>query len=106
MLTSQDLKQQGQQIAFDYAGVDFKEALPSVLQQWCILIGKRAEFRFEQFREWALNSKALPEPSTPKVWGAVPSKAAAMGLIEATGKYEKATSLKTHGHPVQLWRVL
>lgn len=106
MLTGQTLKTEGQQLAFDYAGTDFKEALPSVLQQWCILIGKRSEFRFEQFREWALNSKVLPEPSTPKVWGAVPSKAAALGLIEATGKYEKAKSVKTHSHAVQVWRVL
>lgn len=106
MLTAQDLKHEGQQLAFDYAGVDFKEALPSVLQQWCQKLGKRAEFRFEQFREWALNTQALPEPRSPNAWGKVPSKAAAMGLIEATEKFEASTSLKTHGHPVRVWRVL
>ena len=106
MLTAQDLKHKGQQLAFDYAGTDFKEALRPALEQWCWQIGKAAEFRFEQFREWALNSKVLPEPSSPKVWGAVPSKAAALGLIEATGKYEKAKSVKTHSHAVQVWRVL
>lgn len=102
MLTAQDLKHEGQQLAFDYAGVDFKEALPGVLQQWCAKLGKRAEFRFEQFREWALNSNALPEPKTHKVWGAVPSKAIALGLIESAERYEKSTALKTHGHPVRI----
>lgn len=106
MLTAQNLKHDGMQLAFDYAGVDFKEALPSVLQQWCQKLGKRAEFRIEQLREWALNTQALPAPHSPNAWGKVPAKAAAMGLIEFTGRHEPSTSIKTHGHDVKVWRVL
>ncbi len=106
MLTGHDLKIEGQQLALDYAGVDFKEALPGALKKWCEKLGRYSEFRFEQFREWALNEKELPEPSKPNAWGAIPTKAASMGLIESTGRYEKATALKTHSHPVQVWRVL
>jgi hypothetical protein len=106
MLTSQQLKEDGMQLAFDYAGVDFKEALPSVLQQWCAKLGKKAEFRVEQLREWALNTQALPEPKSPNAWGKVPARARALGLIEYAGRHEPSTSLKTHGHDVKVWRVL
>jgi hypothetical protein len=105
-MTSDNLKLNGQQLALDYSGHDFKTALPQALSMWCQRIGKHAEFRFEQFREWALNTELLPEPKSANAWGSIPRIAVGMGLIAATGKYEKATALKTHSHPVQVWVVL
>lgn len=63
----------------------------------------RAEFRIEEFREFALAS-GLREPVSHHAWGCVPRWL--KGLVVATGRYESAQSARTHGHPVRVYRVL
>lgn len=59
-------------------------------------------FLAEDFRRfWADSGR--PEPHSHKVWGALFNHVAKQGLIRATGRYAKAKSAKTHGHPVMVW---
>lgn len=60
----------------------------------------KSEFTFEQFRA----IRQHDAPASHKAWGSIPRIAAAAGIIEWTGRYELAKSIKTHGHPVKLWR--
>lgn len=99
------LKQAGQQLALFNAGVEWIEATIENLRAFCKArkqIG-RPEFRFEEFREVAAAS-GWPLPSSHKAWGAVPRVAVKRMLIQSTGRYEPAKSLKTHGHVVMIWQ--
>lgn len=49
-------------------------------------------------------ARGLEPPTSHKCWGAVVLSAARAGLVVGTGRYVKARSVKTHGHPVQIWR--
>ena len=61
----------------------------------------------EEFRSQAKNL-----PSSHKAWGSLPRIACRAGLIkpaiDPAGEriYRRAAALKTHAHPVALWRVL
>lgn len=62
------------------------------------------EFKIESFRTFAV-ACGLPAPRSHHAWGALPRLAVRDGLIEWTGRYEPATSVRTHGHPVRVYRV-
>ena len=62
----------------------------------------RPTLRMEEFRaEW--EQRERPAPVSPHAWGALARKAIAKDLIEPVG-YVHAASVKTHGHPVCLYR--
>src|SRR5690349_14002004 len=61
-----------------------------------------ARLRLEEFRQdWERREK--PAPVSPHAWGALATCAVKKGFIEPIG-YVKSTSVKTHRHPVALYR--
>jgi hypothetical protein len=45
-----------------------------------------------------------PMPTNHHAWGALASAAIRAGIIEPTGRYVKARSVKTHAHPIAVYR--
>jgi len=93
-------KDYGQQLTLD-ANVEWKDHVMVELRAW---IAKRKDqgathMTMEEFRHVARN-----QPGTHKCWGAITTAAKNAGLLEFAG-YVKAQSVKTHGHPVALWRL-
>lgn len=104
MATGKELKEQGQAIALEHAGVPWTIRAMSMLTGFCKTgPGAKRPFAMEDFRQWAL-ANGLDEPPSHKAWGALPRLAASEGLIVPTGQYRNATSPKTHAHPVKVWR--
>ena len=63
----------------------------------------RGEATLEQWRyDWL--SRAMPGPERHNAYGAVAMAAARRKLVVNTGRYVKATSVKTHAHPVPIWK--
>ena len=63
----------------------------------------RGEATIEEWRmDWI--RRQMPAPSSHKAYGALTQLAARRGLIQNTGRYVKASSIKTHCHPVPIWR--
>lgn len=54
----------------------------------------------EEFRHVAQH-----QPESHKAWGALTTVAKNMGLIAHDG-YVRAQSVKTHAHPIGLWRIV
>lgn len=104
-MNGQDLKTQGMQQAFDFAGKAFKDGLKPALIEFC-RDKKGDEITIEMFREWALTAKKLDEPASPNAWGSVPRVCRTLGLLKPTGQYRPAQSVATRGHPVAIWRVI
>ena len=97
--TFQSAKDYGQQLTLD-ANVEWKHHIMAELRCW---IERRkamgyVTMTFEEFRHEALN-----HPASHKAWGALASMAKRAGLIEFD-RYVKALSVKTHSHPIGLWR--
>jgi hypothetical protein len=63
------------------------------------------EFVFEEFRAMA-EQEGWPLPASSNAWGALGSLARRKGVIENTGAYVPARSVKTHGHPVPVVRAI
>ncbi|MDR0250208.1 MAG: hypothetical protein LBI35_02690 [Burkholderiales bacterium] len=61
-------------------------------------------FAFEEFRQWAVSGNRLDEPRHHNSWGALASAASKERVVRPTGKFRRAVSSRTHGHPVRLWR--
>lgn len=67
------------------------------------------EFAVEHFRAWAV-PRVIDPPPSHKVWGTVPRRAIAAGIIEpikdADGNpvYVPSRSPATHCHPVRMYR--
>lgn len=60
--------------------------------------------RLEEFRaEW--ERREMPAPVSPHVWGALAKAAVKKEWIEPVG-YVPSESVRTHRHPVQLYRSL
>jgi hypothetical protein len=99
----QILKTQGQQLALFNAGKWSDEAIDK-LRAFCKARKdlEMPEFRFEEFRQVA-ESSGWPLPHHSNAWGALPRLAVKHNLIRPTGRYEKATSVATHAHPVAVW---
>lgn len=62
----------------------------------------QTDFTFEQFRA----IRESDPPITHKAWGSFASKAASLGIIRSTERYQKAKSAKTHSHPVLSWFIV
>lgn len=105
---SRAAKQAGQQLALDMAG-DWKADVLVELRAWIAVHrgqGNR-EMTMEQFRAQAVN-----QPTSHKAWGALPAIACKAGLIEpvlhddGSAVMRRAASVRTHAHPVRLWRIV
>lgn len=102
------LKEQGMQLAIDFAG-DWPEEVILELRAWLAVqkaIGL-TNISIEQFR-----SQAKSQPDSHKYWGSLPRMACKAGLLapmlDQAGErvYRRAASPKTHAHPVAMWRLL
>lgn len=96
------MKEQGQDIAADHAGAEWMSIALNMIRQYADLMGCTG-WAVEEYREWALRS-GLPEPSSPNVWGSLARIARTRGYIVGTGEYRPARSIRTHHHPVKIWR--
>lgn len=101
-------KQVGQQLALDMAG-DWKADVLVELRAWLAVHRGQGNttMTLEQFRAQAVN-----QPHSHKAWGALPAIACKAGLIEAilhddgSAVMRRAESVRTHAHPVRLWRIV
>lgn len=105
---SRAAKQAGQQLALDMAD-DWTDRVLVELRAWLAVHrgqGKR-EMTMEQFRAQAVN-----QPASHKAWGALPAIACRANLIEpvvhgdGSPVMRRAESVRTHAHPVRVWRIL
>ena len=64
---------------------------------------ERGEFPMEVYRAYR-KLRHLPEPTSHKAWGSFARAACQAEVIEWTGKYVEASSVKTHGHVVRVYR--
>lgn len=104
---ARDAKTQGMQLALDWQG-DWKDRALLELRGWLAIRKAQghATMTFEQFRHEARN-----QPTTHKAWGGFAGAACKAGLVElerhpdGSPKRVNAKSVKTHGHPVLLWRI-
>lgn len=98
-------KDRGQDATMDKESAAWKEKALFLLRVYVRDRGVGAMFAFEDFRVYAKQC-ALPEPHSHKVWGAFPSVAKAAGVpIAMTDRTRTASSPRTNGHRVSLWRV-
>jgi hypothetical protein len=106
--TGQALKEQGQQQAADAQDEKWWADCMTALEAYLEALGPAA-FPIEAFRAWAV-PQVIDPPTSHKVWGSLPRKAIARGLIEAIkdangqAVYWQATSPQTHAHPVRIYR--
>ena len=98
--TGQQLKRAGQRQALERVSREWRETVLYCLRSWC---RGRAAWAFEDFRAYWQQSGGSAPPSH-KVWGCLPQIAMRAGFIEWTGQYRAATSPKTRGHPVKVYR--
>lgn len=80
---------------------------------WSALDTYRRTFREQEktftapgFLSYAERLLGLPEPTEPRILGALFKKAAIAKLIERTGDYTPSPSPKQHLRPVAVWRLL
>ena len=105
---SRAAKERGQQLAIDFAG-DWKEAVLLELRDWIAMHVAQGHttMTFEQFRH-----DARSKPESHKAWGSLPTIACKAGLIapmthaDGSPVMRPAESVKTHGHPVRVWRLV
>lgn len=101
-------KLHGQQVALDFSA-DWGDDVLGELATWCR--DRKAqgftEMTFEQFR-----AEARAQPKSSKAWGSLPRRALMRGLIAAkvhadgSPVMRAAESVKTHSHPVRVWRIV
>lgn len=90
----------GIQRAAEHAGESWMDL---AVRDFARFVKERGEATCEQWRfDWL--SRHNPPPATHKAYGAVPSTAAKRHLVVNTQRYVRAVSVKTHAHPVPLWR--
>lgn len=104
MMNGKQLKDAGQKKVIEN-NLDFRDIALTVLRRYLrmLSVNKVDVFTFENFRQHYFREGGKP-PSHHNAWGALASMAVKERLIEWTGEYTPATSAKTHGHPVKLWR--
>lgn len=96
------LKEEGQALALEHAGVPWRERAIDLLRRYCRSVEPREEFAFEDFRAWA-TACGLENPPSSNAWGSLPRIAIRDGLMRPTGRYRPAFSPMTHAHPVRLY---
>lgn len=77
-------------------------AAESCIEQACL---NREEWTTDLIWE-QLEHAAVRPPREPRAMGAAIRKAAAAGLIAATGRYQQSSREECHGRPVAIWRSL
>jgi hypothetical protein len=93
---------QARVLAGEEARTAWSVRIVEALRRWCA--GRRGELvAIEDFRAWITPDL---EPARHQAWGSVPTMARSLRILEATQERRPAKSVKTHAHPVQLWRVL
>lgn len=105
---SRAAKDAGQQLALDYSS-QWRDTILIDLGRWLReqKAAGRSEVVLESFRAATTN-----HPVSTKASGALPRMACRAGLIRAaTGsdgapKYRPAQAVRTHGHPVKVWRAM
>jgi len=102
IFSGKQLKECGMQLALQSTPDEWKERVINELEQYA---RKNKTFTAEEFRAFWL-SKGGEQPHSSNVWGAMFGRAAKLGLIKKTGKYQPAVSPKTHGHPIAVWSSL
>ena len=90
----------GIKLAADHAG---NEWIDKAVADFVEFVHARGEATCESWRFSWLERNNEP-PATHKAYGAVASAAARRGLVVNTRRYVNAVSVKTHAHPVPLWR--
>jgi hypothetical protein len=86
--------------AAEHAGAQW---MKDAIEDFADFLRTRGEATLEQWRyDWL--ARGNPQPPSHKAYGAVASAAARAGKAVNTQRYVKATSLKTHAHPVPIWR--
>lgn len=94
-------KEQGIDRAAEHAG---KQWVGQTAEAFADFLRRFGPSPMEGFRDWFLSTGGT-EPPSHKAWGAVARTASSRGLIEWTGRYREAASVKTHRHPVRIWQV-
>jgi len=79
------------------------EWMQSALEDLRVFAAAREEFPMEVYRAYR-KLRHMPAPTSPNCWGAFSSTAIKAGIIEPTGRYIKASSVKTRAHPVAVYR--
>lgn len=102
-----ELKEAGQQLALDFAGVEWQERVVYAFAAWA------AVQRFKGLRTCTIEQfrAAHPEfkPESHKAWGALPRVLLKACLIhenlgaDGEPQYRRAAAPKTHAHPVRVW---
>jgi len=92
-------KRAGQRLVASHNSLWMSQALDDLR----VFAAERGEFTVEMFRA---TGKLLhrPQPTSANCWGAFASVAIRAGIIEPTGKYIKASSVKTRAHPIAVYR--
>lgn len=92
----------GMKRAADHAGESWMDG---AVADFARFVKARGEATCEQWRfDWL--ARGNPAPATHKAYGAVPSSAAKKNLVVNTQRYVRAVSVKTHAHPVPVWRAV
>jgi hypothetical protein len=107
MLTGEQLKREGQQLAIDFAG-DWPERVLLELRGWCAIEKARGmtTMTVEAFRASTTN-----EPRTHYCWGSVPRLAIKAGIIKpalhADGSpvMRNAAAPRTRAHPIRVYHI-
>lgn len=104
---SQQAKAAGQQLSILFDG-EWRAAVLVELRAWLAMHRAQGHtnFTLEQFRH-----DAIAQPQSHKSWGSLPSIACREGLIapmlhgDGSPVMRRAESVKTHAHPVRIWRI-
>lgn len=93
-------RDEGIALAAEHTGPDWMDV---AIADFVRFVRERGETTCEQWRYDWLTCKR-PAPASHYAWGALVNIAAKRGLVVNTHRYVKASSKKTHAHPVPLWR--
>lgn len=101
-------KRTGQQLAIDFAGQPWNDAVLAELRGWCAIRKAQGHstMTMEEFRHEAAN-----HPASHKAWGALPLQACRLGILRAmehpdgSPVVRRAASERTHAHPVRVWGI-
>lgn len=98
LFTAAEARDTGMQ-ATSITNADWMQAALGELRDY---LATHATLRMEEFRaEWERRER--PAPVSPHAWGALARIAVGKGMMESIG-FVKSTSVKTHRHPVYLYR--
>ncbi len=105
---SRNAKLAGQQLALEMSG-DWKRNVLVELRAWLAVHRGQGNttMTFEQFRAQAVN-----QPASHKAWGGLAVMACNAGLIapmthdDGSPVMRRAESVRTHAHPVRLWKIV